>query len=104
MAAIFYHLEFFTGLSGINAGGMPGDENKWTFTVVGIDLITIAGGLVVWFKKILDKPSDTRRQSMMHRIFTRIFIFLLLGLMAGGTCSLSPVFAQEKQFSLIVKI
>ena len=32
---------------------------------------------------------------MMHRTFTRIFIFLLLGLLVGGACSLSSVFAQE---------
>ncbi len=31
----------------------------------------------------------------MHRTFTRIFIFLLLGLLAGGACSLPSVFAQE---------
>jgi zinc transporter len=52
VAAIFLPLGFFTGLLGINVGGIPGVENKWAFTVVVIALIAVAGGLLVWFKKI----------------------------------------------------
>lgn len=52
VAAIFLPLGLLTGLLGINVGGIPGTENRWAFTLVTVALITIAVGLIVWFRKI----------------------------------------------------
>ena len=52
VAAIFLPLSLLTGLLGINVGGIPGEENKWAFSLVTIVLIAIAVGLVAWFRKI----------------------------------------------------
>lgn len=52
-AAIFLPLGFFTGLMGINVGGMPGIENHYAFWVVaGISVVTIGClGLLFRLKK-----------------------------------------------------
>ena len=52
VAAIFLPLGLLTGLLGINVGGIPGAESKWSFALVTIILIVIAFVLVAWFKRI----------------------------------------------------
>lgn len=52
VAAIFLPLGLLTGLLGINVGGIPGTESKWSFTLVTALLIVLAVFLVAWFKKI----------------------------------------------------
>ncbi|MEJ2097786.1 MAG: zinc transporter ZntB [Deltaproteobacteria bacterium] len=52
VAAIFLPLGLLTGLLGINVGGIPGTDSKWSFTLVTLILIGLAGVLVAWFKKI----------------------------------------------------
>lgn len=42
VAAIFLPLGLLTGLLGINVGGIPGSENKWSFLIVCLSLICIA--------------------------------------------------------------
>lgn len=55
VATIFLPLGFFTGLMGINVGGMPGVENSVAFwVVVGLCLgLTVALGLLFRFKRWL---------------------------------------------------
>jgi zinc transporter len=45
VAFVFLPLGFFTGLLGINVGGIPGTENPWSFTIVCVVLIAIGIGL-----------------------------------------------------------
>ncbi len=52
VAAIFLPLGLFTGLLGINVGGIPGTDNPWAFTVVVLGMTALALGLVVLFRKI----------------------------------------------------
>ena len=52
VAAIFLPLSFFTGLLGINVGGIPGAENKWAFLFVTFLLIMIALLLLGLFRRI----------------------------------------------------
>jgi zinc transporter len=52
VAAIFLPLGLLTGLLGINVGGIPGTESKWAFTLVTVGLLTVACGLIWWFRKI----------------------------------------------------
>lgn len=42
VAAIFLPLGLLTGLLGINVGGIPGTENKWSFLIVCLFLLVIA--------------------------------------------------------------
>ncbi len=52
VAAIFLPLGLITGLLGINVGGVPGVENRWSFWIVTI-LLVIIGVLLAWvFKRI----------------------------------------------------
>ena len=52
VAAIFLLLGLFTGLLGINVGGIPGAENKWAFLMVTFFLILIALVLLGIFRRI----------------------------------------------------
>lgn len=52
IAAVFLPLSFLTGLLGINVGGIPGAENPTAFWIVAISLISLAGVLVVAFKRL----------------------------------------------------
>ena len=52
IAAIFLPLGLFTGLLGINVGGIPGGENKWAFAIVSVSLVGIAVALIGLFKRI----------------------------------------------------
>jgi zinc transporter len=52
VAAIFLPLGLLTGLLGINVGGIPGAENKWSFLIVTFLLILIAAILISLFKRI----------------------------------------------------
>jgi len=50
VAAIFMPLGFFTGLLGINVGGIPGSDNSGAFTIfVGI-LILLVSAQIIFFK------------------------------------------------------
>ena len=52
ISAIFLPLGFFTGLMGINIGGMPGVENNNAFWIFSGILITIVMLQVIIFKKL----------------------------------------------------
>lgn len=51
VAALFLPLGFFTGLLGINVGGIPGAENKWGFLVFVIILVVVVSFQIIYFKK-----------------------------------------------------
>lgn len=50
VAAIFLPLGFFTGLMGINVGGMPGVDDTVAFWVVVLMCVGAAGLLLAWFR------------------------------------------------------
>ena len=50
VAAIFLPLGFFTGLMGINVGGMPGLEDKDAFWVVVAICVAVMAGLALVFR------------------------------------------------------
>jgi zinc transporter len=50
VAALFLPLGFFTGLMGINVGGMPGVENGGAFWVVVLVCVLASVGLLGWFR------------------------------------------------------
>lgn len=50
VAALFLPLSFFTGLMGINVGGMPGVEDALAFWVVVLLCVGAAGLLMAWFR------------------------------------------------------
>ena len=52
IAAIFLPLGFFTGLMGINIGGMPGVDNDNAFLIFSVALIIIVALQVIIFKKL----------------------------------------------------
>ena len=51
VAAVFLPLGLFTGLLGINVGGIPGTEDPWAFLIVCVLLVVIAIGLLVVFRR-----------------------------------------------------
>jgi len=50
VAAIFMPLGFFTGLLGINVGGIPGTDNSSAFTIFVLILTLIVSGQILFFK------------------------------------------------------
>lgn len=50
VATIALPLGIFTGLLGINVGGMPMEDSAWGFAVACLIMVAIAGGLVSLFK------------------------------------------------------
>ncbi|MGB5223774.1 MAG: CorA family divalent cation transporter, partial [Arenicellales bacterium] len=50
VAAIFLPLGFFTGLLGINVGGIPGAENSYAFIIFIIILVVIVMLQIAIFK------------------------------------------------------
>ncbi|MDG6772758.1 zinc transporter ZntB [Thiomicrorhabdus sp. ZW0627] len=50
VAAIFLPLGFFTGLLGVNVGGIPGAENPWAFLIFSLILIAIVVVQIAVFK------------------------------------------------------
>lgn len=50
VAAVFLPLGFFTGLMGINVGGMPGVDDAFAFWVVVLVCVVAAGLLLAWFR------------------------------------------------------
>jgi len=50
IAAIFLPLGFFTGLLGINVGGIPGEKSPWAFTIF-IGLLILVVVLQLWIFK-----------------------------------------------------
>ncbi|WP_112479746.1 zinc transporter ZntB [Vibrio variabilis] len=48
IAGLFLPLGFFTGLLGINVGGMPGTENPYAFWLVTALCVVFSVGSVVW--------------------------------------------------------
>lgn len=51
ITAIFLPLTFFTGLLGINVGGIPGASYKWAFLIVMVLLLFICIGQYFYFRK-----------------------------------------------------
>lgn len=51
VAAIFLPLGFFTGLLGINVGGIPGAENHYAFFIFILMLVVLVILQIVIFKK-----------------------------------------------------
>ena len=51
ITAIFLPLSFFTGLLGINVGGIPGATYKWAFLIVILLLLLICIGQYFYFRK-----------------------------------------------------
>lgn len=51
VAALFLPLGFFTGLLGVNVGGIPGAESRWGFPVFIALLLIIVVFQIVYFKK-----------------------------------------------------
>jgi zinc transporter len=52
VAAVFLPLGLLTGYLGINVGGIPGVDWKWSFAVVGLGLLVIAA-LEIWLLRRL---------------------------------------------------
>jgi zinc transporter len=52
VAAIFLPLGLFTGLLGINVGGIPGTENSSAFALVSVMLFVFAFAQYILFKKM----------------------------------------------------
>lgn len=51
VAALFLPLGFFTGLMGINVGGMPGVNNEWAFWMVSGFCALVLAGLYTLFRR-----------------------------------------------------
>lgn len=51
ISAVFLPLGFFTGLFGVNIGGMPGVDSAFAFTVFCLALLALTGGLLYLFRK-----------------------------------------------------
>lgn len=51
ISAVFLPLGFFTGLFGVNIGGMPGVESPYAFTAFCAALVGLTGGLLYLFRK-----------------------------------------------------
>ncbi|MGR9099087.1 MAG: CorA family divalent cation transporter, partial [Gammaproteobacteria bacterium] len=51
VAALFLPIGFFTGLLGVNVGGIPGAENNWGFGIFVIILVLIALIQILFFKR-----------------------------------------------------
>lgn len=51
VAALFLPLGFFTGLMGINVGGMPGVDNEWAFWLVSGFCTLVLAGLYMLFRR-----------------------------------------------------
>ncbi|MCR9269386.1 MAG: zinc transporter ZntB [Hyphomonadaceae bacterium] len=51
ISAVFLPLGFFTGLFGVNIGGMPGVESAYAFAIFCAALVGLTAGLMYLFKK-----------------------------------------------------
>jgi zinc transporter len=51
ISAVFLPLGFFTGLFGVNIGGMPGVESSHAFALFCVALVALTGGLLYLFRK-----------------------------------------------------
>ncbi len=51
VTTIFLPLSFFTGLLGINVGGIPGATNQWAFLIVVAMLLVVCFGQYLYFRK-----------------------------------------------------
>ncbi len=51
ISAVFFPLGFFTGLFGVNIGGMPGVESPHAFALFCAALVILTGGLLYLFRK-----------------------------------------------------
>lgn len=51
ISAVFLPLGFFTGLFGVNVGGMPGVDSPLAFTLFCVALIALTGGLLYLLRK-----------------------------------------------------
>lgn len=50
VAAIFLPLSFLTGLMGMNVAGLPGTGNPWSFWIVVLLMLVVAGLILVLFR------------------------------------------------------
>lgn len=50
IAAIFLPISFVTGLFGMNVAGLPGIENPQAFLLVGMTMVAMVTGIVVFFR------------------------------------------------------
>ncbi len=50
ITAIFLPLSFFTGLLGVNVGGIPGANYKWSFAIVIVLLLIVCIGQYIYFR------------------------------------------------------
>ena len=51
LAGIFLPLDFFTGLMGVNLGGIPGTDSRWGFMVLTAGLVVVAALLFGLFRR-----------------------------------------------------
>jgi zinc transporter len=51
ISAVFLPLGFFTGLFGVNIGGMPGVDSPYAFALFCAALVALTGGLLYLFRK-----------------------------------------------------
>ena len=49
-AMVFLPLSFFTGLLGVNLGGIPGNSSPWGFLGFCLLLFLFASGIMTWLK------------------------------------------------------
>jgi zinc transporter len=52
VAAVFLPLGLVTGYLGINVGGIPGADWRWSFAIVGLGLLAIAGFELWLFRRL----------------------------------------------------
>lgn len=52
ISAVFLPLGFFTGLFGVNIGGMPGVDNAYAFAAFCLSLLAITGVLIWLFRRM----------------------------------------------------
>jgi zinc transporter len=52
VAAVFLPLGLVTGYLGINVGGIPGTDWRWSFAIVGVVLLAIAAVEIWLFRRL----------------------------------------------------
>ena len=50
VAAVFLPLSFLTGLMGMNVAGLPGTENAWSFWILVLMMLALAGVILLIFR------------------------------------------------------
>ena len=52
VSAVFLPLSFFTGLLGVNVGGIPGADSNIAFALLCVIMALVAVGLLVIFRRL----------------------------------------------------